>query len=74
MQELGKVLSGLGLVLILLGAALIFAGRLGMPLGKLPGDLAYRGKNVSLFLPLGTSLLLSILLSAVLYLISRFHR
>jgi hypothetical protein len=73
-QELGKLLLGLGLVLILLGSLLLLAGRIGFPLGRLPGDLAYRGKHVSVFLPLGTSVLLSILLSAVLYFISRFHR
>ena len=74
MQELGKALTGLGLLLVLLGVALLIASSLGIPIGRLPGDLAYRGKHVSVFLPLGTSLLLSLVLSAVLYLLSRFHR
>ena len=74
MQELGKALTGLGLLLVLLGVALLIASRLGIPISRLPGDLAYRGKHVSVFLPLGTSLLLSLVLSAVLYLLSRFHR
>ncbi len=49
-------------------------GRLGLPLGRLPGDLSYRGRNVRVFAPLGTSLLLSVLLSLVLFLISRWRR
>ena len=74
MGELGKALLGLGFLIILIGAVLIFAGRIGLPLGRLPGDISYRGKHVSVFFPLGTSILLSIVLSAIFYFISRFHR
>jgi hypothetical protein len=74
MSELGKALIGLGLLLALIGSVLLLAGRAGLPLGRLPGDIAYRGKNVSVFVPLGTSILISIVLSAILYLISRFRR
>jgi hypothetical protein len=74
MNELGKALLGLGILIALIGAALLLAGRIGLPLGRLPGDFAYKGKNVSVYFPLGTSILLSIVLSAVLYLLSRFHR
>ncbi|HEY1578101.1 MAG TPA: DUF2905 domain-containing protein [Terracidiphilus sp.] len=74
MVELGKALLGLGLILAVAGGALLLAVRFGLPLGRLPGDMTYRGKNVSLFFPLGTSILLSVVLSAILYLISRFRR
>lgn len=74
LQEIGKALLGLGLILVLVGAALILAPRLGFPLGRLPGDVAYKGKNVSVYFPLGTSILLSVVLSGLLYLISRFRR
>jgi DUF2905 family protein len=74
MGELGKTLIGIGLVLVLLGGLFLLAERIGLPFGRLPGDIAYRGKQVSFFAPLGTSILISIVLSAVLYLISRFHR
>jgi hypothetical protein len=74
MVELGKVLLGLGLLLVIVGAALLVAARFGLPLGRLPGDISYRGKNVSVFFPLGTSILLSVILSLILYLISRFRR
>jgi hypothetical protein len=74
MAEVGKALLGLGAVLVIVGAGLMLAARFGLPLGRLPGDMSYRGKNVSIFFPLGTSILLSVALSVILYLISRFHR
>jgi len=74
MTELGKVILGIGAVLVLAGVALIVAGRMGLPLGRLPGDIAYRGKHVSVFFPIGTSILLSILLSAILYVIAHLRR
>ena len=74
MAELGKALLGLGVLLVIVGAGLLVAARLGVPLGRLPGDISYRGKNVSVFLPLRTSILLSVVLSVILYLISRFRR
>jgi hypothetical protein len=74
MHELGKALLGLGLALIAVGGVLVFAGRHGLPLGHLPGDIAYKGKSFSVYIPLGTSILVSVVLSAIFYLLSRFHR
>jgi hypothetical protein len=74
MNELGKALLGLGLLLAVIGAALMLAGRFGLPLGRLPGDIAYRGKHVSLYFPLGTSILISIVLSVLFYLWSHLRR
>jgi len=74
MNELGKALLGLGLLLAVIGAVLMLAGRLGWPLGRLPGDFAYRGKNVSFYFPLGTSIVISIVLSVLLYLFSHWRR
>jgi hypothetical protein len=74
MNELGKALVGIGLLLAAIGAALVLAARFGLPLGRLPGDMSWRGKNFSIFFPLGTSILVSIVLSAILFLISRFRR
>jgi hypothetical protein len=74
MTALGKALLALGLVLALLGVLLLLAGRIGLPLGRLPGDFAYKGKNVSVFFPLGTSILISLALTLLFYLISRFRR
>ncbi len=74
LADVGRVLLGVGVGIALLGAALIFAGRLGLPLGRLPGDIAYRGKSVSVFVPLGTSLLLSAVLSLLLYFVSHLRK
>jgi hypothetical protein len=74
MNELGKTLLGLGILFIVIGAVLLLAGRSGLPLGRLPGDISYKGKNLSIFFPLGTCILISVVLSAICYLLSRFHR
>jgi Protein of unknown function (DUF2905) len=74
MNDLGKATLSLGLLLVVIGAVLLIAGRFGLPLSRLPGDFTYRGKNLSIFLPLGTSILISVVLSAIFYLLSRFRR
>jgi len=53
------------------GLLLLFAGKLNLPLGRLPGDIIYRGKNTVIYFPLATSLLISIVLSLLLWLINR---
>ncbi len=74
MTDLGKLLIVVGVIVALAGVALMVAGKTGLPLGRLPGDIFYRGKNTTVYFPLATSLLLSVLLSVVLYLIGRFRR
>jgi hypothetical protein len=74
MNEIGKALLGLGLLIALVGAVVLIAGRVGLPLGRLPGDFAYRGKRIAVFFPLGTSLLISVGLTLLVNLISRFRR
>jgi hypothetical protein len=73
MAELGKLLVLFGVILLIAGAALILLGRTNIPLGRLPGDIIYRGKNTTFYFPLATSILLSVVLSVVLYLIGRFR-
>jgi hypothetical protein len=74
MIHLAKMLILAGVLLFFAGVVLLLLNRAGLPVGRLPGDISYRGKHVSFFAPLGTSLLLSLLLSALLYFISRFRR
>jgi hypothetical protein len=74
MGDLGKILVLAGVVVILAGIALMLVGRSNIPLGRLPGDIVYRGKNTTFYFPLATSILISVVLSVVLYLIGRFRR
>jgi hypothetical protein len=73
MNDLGKMLLGLGLLLGAIGAVLLLTEHFGLPLGRLPGDFAYKDKGFSVYFPLGTCILISIVLSAILYLITRFR-
>jgi hypothetical protein len=74
MADLGKVLVVVGVALAAGGLLLILLGRTSLPLGRLPGDIVYRGKNSTLYFPLATSILLSVVLSILFYVISRFRR
>ncbi len=68
--EVGKLLLLVGALLMAVGLLLLLAGR--MPwLGKLPGDLYYRGDHVTVYFPLVTCVLISIVLSVLLYLFRR---
>ena len=74
MTDLAKLLIVLGAILLAAGLLLLFLGRLHLPLGRLPGDILYRGKNTTVYLPLATCLLLSVVLSLVLYVLQRLRR
>ena len=73
-HSIGRMLIGLGVALVLVGALVVFAGRIGFPIGRLPGDIALRGKNFSFYAPLATCLLLSLAVSLLLWLINFFRR
>ena len=72
--NLGKLLVAIGLMITVLGVLFLLADR--MPgnvlgwIGKLPGDISIKRANFSFYFPLGTSILLSIVLSLVFYLLS----
>jgi hypothetical protein len=71
MVELGKSLLLLGGVIFVIGLVLLFAGRLHLPVGRLPGDIVIRGKNTTFYFPLATSILVSVVLSLILWLLNR---
>jgi hypothetical protein len=73
MSWIGRCLIVLGLLIVALGCA-VLAGRLNLPIGRLPGDITWRGKNTVVYFPITTSIIVSIVLSLILYLISRFRR
>ncbi len=66
----GKTLIVLGLILVVVGAVFMLAGKVPF-IGKLPGDIIVRKKNFTFYFPLATSLLISLLLSLILWFISR---
>jgi Protein of unknown function (DUF2905) len=74
MTDFGKLLIFLGLLLLIAGAVLVVLGRTHLPIGKLPGDIIYRGENTTFYFPLATSILVSIVLSLLLYIVSRWRR
>ncbi|MFZ0396090.1 MAG: DUF2905 family protein [Terracidiphilus sp.] len=74
MVELGKALVGLGLLLLVVGAGFILAGRMGWPLGRLPGDFAWKGKHLQVLFPLGTSIAISVVLTVLLWLLFKLRR
>lgn len=74
MGDLGKLLIFFGLLLVVAGVVLVLLGRTHLPLGKLPGDIIYRGKNTTFYFPLATSILVSVVLSLLLYIVSRWRR
>jgi hypothetical protein len=73
MSDLGKFLVVAGTVAIVAGLVLMLLARTNIPMGRLPGDMVYRGKNTTFYFPLATSILVSVVLSVVMYLIGRFR-
>jgi len=67
----GRTLVILGLVLAAIGLVIWLGERLPLRLGRLPGDIVYRGKKTTFHFPLMTCLLLSVVLSFVLWLFRR---
>jgi len=62
-----------GVLLIAVGIAVLL-GKARVPFGRLPGDIAYRGKNFAFYFPLASSIVVSVLLTILFYLLSRFRR
>ena len=63
-----------GVLIVAAGLVLVLLGKTTLPLGRLPGDILYRGKRTTFYFPLATSLAVSVVLSAVLYLLGRIRR
>jgi hypothetical protein len=74
LREFGRVLLTLGGFLVLLGAFFYFGGKLPFRLGHLPGDIVHEGERTTFYFPVVTCLVLSVGLSLLFWLISRFRR
>jgi hypothetical protein len=74
MADLGRALVFIGGLSLLLGLVLILAGKVNLPIGRLPGDIVLRGKNTTFYFPLTTSIVLSVILTLVLWVVNRIRR
>ena len=72
MENIARILVIGGILMILIGGCLFLAARMGIPFGRLPGDIQLQGENASLYIPCMTSIILSIVLTIVLNVIIRF--
>jgi hypothetical protein len=73
-RELGKLLVVCGLVLAVAGCFLAFSGKLPFRLGRLPGDISYKGENSSFYFPIVTCILLSAALTLIMWIVNHFRR
>ncbi len=72
LQHIAKLFIAFGIIFTVLGALLLLFKNSGIPfLGKLPGDIVLQRKNFTFYFPVATSILLSIILSVIFYVISR---
>lgn len=72
METIARYLIIGGIVLILIGGCVYLAAKFGIPLGRLPGDIRIEGENGSFYFPLTSSILVSVILTIIFNLISRF--
>jgi hypothetical protein len=74
MENIARYLIIGGVILILIGGGIYLAAKVGLPLGRLPGDIRIDGENGTFYFPLATSILVSVVLTIVLNLIIRYFR
>jgi hypothetical protein len=74
MTDLGKMLVLLGGAIVVIGLALVLLGRTNLLIGRLPGDIVYRGKNTIFYFPLATSIVISVVLSVLIYVIGKLRK
>ena len=74
MAEIGKGIIFIGIVIVIIGIILSFSDKLPFELGKLPGDIVYKKENFSFYFPITTLVIISMMLSLLLYLFGKFLR
>jgi len=67
----GRALITLGIVLVVIGLAVEFGPRLPFRIGRLPGDIYIHGKNTTFYFPVVTCILVSVVLSLVMWIFNR---
>ncbi len=73
-RELGRALLVLGGFLVLVGTFFYFGGKLPFRLGRLPGDMVHKGEHTTFYFPIVTCIVLSVGLSLLFWILSRFRR
>jgi hypothetical protein len=73
-REIGKLLVVLGVVFVTAGLLQIFGAKLPLHLGRLPGDIAYKGRHGEIYFPIVTCILLSVALTLLFWVVNLFRR
>jgi hypothetical protein len=73
-RELGKFLFVIGMVLVGVGALLMFGLKLPFRLGRLPGDIVVQGRNSSFYFPIATCIVVSVVLTLLIWIVNFFRR
>lgn len=74
MEGLAKLIIGAGVVLVLVGGVILLLGKLGINLGQLPGDIHVEGERSSFHFPIVTCIIVSVVLTVLLNVLSRWWR
>lgn len=74
LREFGKALLIMGIVLVGAGALLAFGAKLPFRLGRLPGDIAWHGRNGSFYFPIVTCIIVSLALTLFFWIVNLFRR
>ena len=74
LRELGRALLILGAIIAVVGALIYFGARLPFRLGRLPGDIIHRGEHTTFYFPIVSCLVISVVLSLILWLFSHLRR
>jgi hypothetical protein len=72
METIARYLMFAGIALFLIGVGVYLASKFGIPLGRLPGDIRMEGENGSFYLPVTSSILVSVILTILMNIVSRF--
>jgi hypothetical protein len=72
MQQLGKMLIVIGIIIIVAGIVLLFVKKMPFGLGKLPGDIYIKKDNFTFYFPITTAIIISVVLSIIFYIVSKF--
>ncbi len=74
LREMGKMLLAVGVVLAAAGAVLLLGPKLPFRIGRLPGDIVYQGRSTTFYFPIVTCLLISVVVTAIIWVVAMFRR